>query len=108
MAVRALMHVPPSVRRGEVVELSATLGHPMETGHRADGQGATVPRDIVTHFECRLDDTTVFRATLYAAVAANPYLAFTLRAESSGTLSFTWRGDRGFLHTRTAAWVVLA
>jgi sulfur-oxidizing protein SoxZ len=106
MAVRALIHVPPSVRRGEVFELRATLGHPMETGHRADGQGATVPRDIVTHFECRLDGATVFRATLTPAVAANPYLAFSLRAEASGTLSFLWRGDRGFSHQVSATLVV--
>jgi sulfur-oxidizing protein SoxZ len=104
--VRTLIHVPPSVRRGEAFEVRATLGHPMETGHRADGQGATVPRDIVNSFECELDGVAVFKAILYPAIAANPTLAFWLRATQSGTLTFTWRGDRGFAHRETVALVV--
>ena len=106
--VRTLIHVPTSVRRGEVFEVRVTLGHPMETGHRADGQGGTVARDIVNAFECQLDGVTVFAATLYPAVAANPYLAFWLRAARSGTLGFSWRGDRGFAHRETVALVVSA
>lgn len=107
-AVRTLIHVPAQVKRGEVVELRAMLAHPMETGHRADGQGGTVPRDIVTHFECRLDGVPVFAAQLYPAIAANPYLAFTLRADDSGMLTFAWRGDRGFAHSQAVPLVVAA
>jgi len=58
---------------------------------------------IVTRFECRLDGTPVFAAVVYPAVAANPYFAFALRAERSGSLVFTWEGDRGFQHRETAA-----
>ena len=101
--VRALIHVPRPVRPGEVVEIRATIAHVMETGHRPDADGRLVPRDIVTRFECRLDGTSVFVADVYPAVAANPYFAFTLRAERSGTLVFTWEGDRGFQHRETAA-----
>jgi sulfur-oxidizing protein SoxZ len=104
--VRTLIHVPPSVRRGEVFEVRATLGHAMETGHRADGQGGTVARDIVNAFECQLDGVTVFTAILYPAIAANPYLSFWLRATQSGTLTFSWRGDRSFAHRETVALVV--
>ncbi len=104
----ALIHLPPRIERGSVVEVRCTLAHPMETGHRADGRGGTVPRDIVTRFECQLDGTTVFAATLHPAIAANPYLAFTLRAQDSGTLTFTWRGDRGFAHSQTLPLVVAA
>jgi len=98
MATRALIHLPESPKRGELVELRVTLGHPMENGLRADGFGNVVPRDLVTRFECRLDDSLVFGADLYAAIAANPYLAFWLRAERPGTLSFEWTGDQGFRH----------
>jgi sulfur-oxidizing protein SoxZ len=91
----------PAARRGEVVEIRAMVGHPMETGHRPDGQGRTVARDILTRFECRFDGQLVFAADLYPAVAANPYLSFMLRAERSGTLQFRWLGDRGFEHTES-------
>lgn len=100
---RALVTVPAQVRRGEVFEVRTLVAHPMETGQRADGNGGTVPRQIITRFTCRLDGRTVFAADLHAAIAANPYLAFFLRATASGTLSFTWEGDAGFSHTETAA-----
>jgi len=100
-AVRALIHVPRQVRRGDVVEIRATIAHVMETGHRPDAEGRRVPRDIVTRFECQLDDVSVFAADLYPAIAANPYFAFALRAERSGTLVLKWEGDRGFEHRET-------
>jgi sulfur-oxidizing protein SoxZ len=55
-----------------------------------------VPRDILRRFTCRYDGETVFSAELFPAVAANPYLAFHVRAEGSGTLEFEWQGDNGF------------
>lgn len=94
----ALIHLPSPIVRGSVVEIRTTLAHPMETGHRRDSGGTLLPRDIVTRFECRLDGQRVFEADLFPAIAANPYLAFLLRAEREGELRFTWEGDRGFRH----------
>lgn len=101
--VRTLIHGTEALRRGEPGELRATLGHPMESGLRHDGHGKVVPRNLVTRFECRLDGTLVFGADLYAAIAANPYLAFWVRADGPGTLSFEWWGDAGFNHRETRA-----
>lgn len=103
---RTLIHVPAHAKRGDVIEVRTMLGHPMETGHRADSQGRLVPRDIVTRFECRLDGERVFAADLFPAVAANPYIAFFLRAQKSGTLAFVWEGDRGFRHSENVALVL--
>lgn len=98
---RTLIHLPSTIRRGDIIDVRATIAHPMETGFRADSNGETVPRDIVTYFECRLDGVLVFAADLFPAVAANPMLAFTLRAERPGTLVFSWEGDRGFRQTES-------
>lgn len=48
----------------------------------------------------------IFAATLHAAIAANPYLSFNLRAQSSGTLVFSWDGDNGFRHCEQVALTV--
>ena len=101
--VRSLIHGTDTLRRGEPGEIRATLGHPMENGLRHDGFGNVVPRSIVTRFECKLDGQLVFAADLYTAIAANPYLAFWLRADGTGTLSFEWTGDWGFQHRETRA-----
>ncbi len=96
--VRVLLQVPAAARRGEVIELRATLAHPMETGYRPGADGRPVRRDIVQDFSCRYNGELVFSAQLHPAVAANPYLAFHAVATDSGTLEFEWRGDHGFAH----------
>ena len=103
MATRALVFAPKTARRGEVLEIRATVQHPMETGHRSDSAGGVLPRDILRRIECRWDGELVFAADLHAAVAANPLLAFPVVALASGTLSVSWTGDNGFAHTESVA-----
>ncbi|MEN9628170.1 MAG: hypothetical protein RJA10_1397 [Pseudomonadota bacterium] len=101
MSTRALVSVPPVIRRGEVFEVRTALAHPMETGYRRDGVGQMLPRDIVRRMEVRLDGERVFAADLHPAMAANPYVAFPLQLQAGGTLQIRWTGDRGFAHTET-------
>lgn len=98
MATRAVITLPAAIKAGTPFEVRATVAHAMETGYRTGDDGARLPRDLVRHFECRLDGEPVFSAELFAAISANPYLAFWLRADRSGELSFVWRGDNGFEH----------
>lgn len=99
---RALIHVPQTARRGEVIEIRALIAHPMESGYRVGPDGRTLPRDIIRRFSCRYDGELVFSATLHPAIAANPYLAFHVVATATGVLSFTWEGDNGFVQTEAA------
>jgi sulfur-oxidizing protein SoxZ len=101
VSTRALVTLPPRIRPGQPFEVRTLIAHPMETGHRADGAGSTVPRRIIRRFTCRLDGRTVFGAELHPAIAANPYLAFDLVAQAGGRLDFTWEGDEGFAHTES-------
>ena len=96
---RTLITAPTTAKRGEVIELRTLIAHVMETGYRPDTNGATKPRDLITHFSCRYNGELVFSAELYPAVAANPYIAFTTVATESGTLTFEWEGDNGFKQT---------
>jgi sulfur-oxidizing protein SoxZ len=99
---RTLITVPPA-KAGEIIEIRAAIAHPMETGYRVGVDGQRIPRDVLRRFTCRLDGQVVFAADLFPAIAANPYLAFPLRASRSGTLTFTWEGDGGFAQTETVA-----
>lgn len=96
-APRTLIRLPDPAPRGQIVELQATIAHPMTVGQQ------TQPRNVLTRFECRLDGQLVFAADLYQALAANPYLAFSLKAEASGQLELLWEGDQGFRHRQTVA-----
>lgn len=106
MATRAVITLPSRVKAGEVFDVRATVAHAMETGYRTSDDGSRLPRDLVRRFECRLDGELVFAADLYAAISANPYLAFWMRAGKSGELTFSWQGDNGFEHRETRALTV--
>lgn len=96
MTARVLIVVPQNPRRGSVIELRATIAHPMETGYRPGADGRPLPRDILRRFTCRYDGEVVFSAELHPALSANPYLSFHTVATESGTLEFEWTGDNSF------------
>ena len=101
-----LLSVPSAAARGQVMEIRALIRHPMETGYRPDDSGRLQARDLITLFTCTYLGREVFRATLHQAIAANPYLTFTVRAEASGELHFLWVGDNGFRETATRSLTV--
>ncbi len=92
----ALINVPKTAKRGEIVEIKTLVSHPMETGYRRTQDGAPIPRDIIRTFVCTYNGVEVFRADLHPAIAANPFIVFTTVATESGTLEFHWSGDKGF------------
>lgn len=100
-STRALVHLPPVLKAGQVFLVRATVQHAMESGFRAGSDGRVLPRDIVRRFEARVDGVLAFAADLHPAIAANPYLAFPLRLERSAELVLHWQGDGGFDHRET-------
>jgi sulfur-oxidizing protein SoxZ len=99
---RALINVPKTAKKGEVIAIKTLISHDMETGYRRDNVGAAIPRDIISLFVCTYNGQEIFRADLHPAIAANPFIAFTTVATASGTIEFTWTGDSGFSATEQA------
>ena len=99
----ALINVPKKAKRGDVIEIKTLMSHIMETGFRPTMAGELVPRDIITSFVCRYNGTEIFRADLFPAIAANPYLSFFTIAKDSGKFEFEWIGDNGFSETASAS-----
>jgi sulfur-oxidizing protein SoxZ len=102
----ALINVPKNAKRGDVIEIKTLMSHIMETGYRHTAEGEVVPRDIITSFACRYNGTEIFRADLFPAISANPFITFFTVATESGKFDFEWTGDRGFSATATASIVV--
>jgi sulfur-oxidizing protein SoxZ len=99
---RALIRVPAAVKKGEVFEIKTLISHPMEPGVRRDTMGRLIPRDIISRFVCTYNGVEVFRADLFPAIAANPFLGFFTVATESGELVFRWTDDHGATQTETA------
>ncbi len=96
---RVLINLPNRAKRGELVEIKTLIAHPMETGYRLDTTGAAIPRDIINRFVCTYNGEEVFRAELFPAIAANPFIAFSTIAAESGELVFSWTDDEGRTQT---------
>ena len=99
----ALINVPAKAKRGEIIEIKTLMSHIMETGYRHTAEGEVVPRDIITGFTCRYNGVEIFRADLFPAIAANPFISFFTVASESGKFDFEWIGDRGFSETASAS-----
>jgi len=99
---RTLINVPPKAKKGEIIAIKTLISHDMETGYRHDNMGKQIPRDIISLFVCKYNGQEVFRADLFPAIAANPFMSFFTVATESGTLEFTWSGDNGFEQSETA------
>ena len=99
----ALINVPASAKRGDVIEIKTLMSHLMETGFRHTETGAVIPRNIITDFSCRYNGVEVFRAELFPAFSANPFIAFFTVATESGSFEFRWSGDNGFSETASAS-----
>jgi len=103
---RAIVNVPASAKKGQIIEIKALVGHVMETGFRHTESGMSIPRDIIRSFVCSYNGEAVFRADFHPAVAANPLIEFTTIATQSGKLEFRWTGDNGFSAEASAAIIV--
>lgn len=99
---RALINVPQKATRGQVIEIKTLISHIMETGFRHDNVGKPIPRNIITSFVARYNGEEIFRADLFPAIAANPFVSFHTVATESGTIEFEWTGDNGFHETGSA------
>ena len=99
----ALINVPKKAKGGDVIEIKTLMSHIMETGYRHTTSGKIVPRDIITSFACRYNGEEIFRADLFPATAANPFISFFTVATASGKFDFEWIGDNGFSETAAAS-----
>lgn len=98
----ALVTVPQSAKRGEIIEIKTLVSHNMETGYRRTERGESIARDIVRLFVCTYNGVEIFSAELHPAISANPYIAFSTVATESGTIAFHWKGDNGFAVSSSA------
>lgn len=99
----ALINVPKKAKSGDIIEIKTLMSHIMETGYRRTTSGDVVPRDIITSLTCRFNGEEIFRADLFPATAANPFISFFTVASKSGKFDFEWIGDNGFSETATAS-----
>ena len=97
---RVLINVPKQVTKGTSFDVKVLISHPMESGQRRNTDGQVILRKIINRFVCFFGGEEVVSFDLYPAISANPFLAFSVIADASGTLSMTWIDDDGVVQTQ--------
>jgi sulfur-oxidizing protein SoxZ len=92
------LRVPATAKSGEVIEIKTLISHPMQSGFQKDANGKTLPREIINTFACTYNGKQVFKMDLNPAISANPYIAFNVRVDKSGTFAFVWTHDDGTVY----------
>lgn len=87
--------MPATAKKGQAIEVKTIVQHPMETGYRRDARGGPIPRHIITRMVATYDGVEVFSVDLSQGVAANPFIAFTTVAMTSGEIVLTWHDEQG-------------
>lgn len=93
--VRPRLRLPSVGAAGEVIEVKTLISHPMESGHRTDGEGKPIPRLIIQTMHASFNGQEVFRAEWSSGIAANPYQAFMLKVDEPGELEVVWQDEAG-------------
>ncbi len=91
--IKPRVRMPATAKKGEVIEVKTLITHPMESGVRKDAAGTVIPRLIVNALSATYNGKPVMTAKLEPAISANPYFAFFVKVEESGTLKLTWTDD---------------
>ena len=97
---------PKSVLKDEIFTVRTIINHPMETGLRHDKTGLHVPIRIVENFTCIANGTEIIKIKLEPAIAANPYLAFSMKLQKDSDLEFIWTDTTGETYKASTSIVV--
>jgi len=101
--VKARVKVPKSVKKGEVFQVKSLISHSMESGQRKNSKtGKKIPRMIINKFVCKYNGEDVFSSNWHPAISTNPYLAFFVKADASGSLDLAWTDDSGAVFNKSA------
>ena len=94
-----MVNIPETAAPDDIVEVKILISHPMETGFRTGPDGNLVPRNIIHDFRCLYGGEEVFRAEIFPAIAANPFLSFFLRATETAEIELLWADETGQEHS---------
>jgi len=93
--------VPTGIRRGDVIDVRALVEHPMATGLFRDPEGNPIPAHFINDVSVMYGDQEAAHFVWTSGVSRDPFVEFSLRADSEAALTFTWKDNKGGVFTQT-------
>ena len=88
---RRRLKAPESAVKGEIITIKTMAEHIMEPGVRRDPEtGIIYPKKIIDLVICRFNGKQIYKTHWFSGVSANPFMAFKMKAITSGLLEVEW------------------
>src|SRR5436309_15721207 len=81
--------VPPTIRRGDVIDVRALVEHPMATGLVRDAEGHPIPAHFINDVSVMYGDREAAHFVWASGISRDPFVEFPLR--SAPTARHYWR-----------------
>lgn len=89
--------------KGDVAEVKILMGHPMETGQRKDGAGATIPAHFIQTMTVEVGGKKVIDGQIATSVSRNPVFGFKVKGVKAGDkVVVNWVDNKGDKRTDEA------
>jgi len=92
--------VPPTIRRGDVIDVRALVEHPMATGLFRDAEGHPIPAHFINDVSVMYGDREAAHFVWTSGISRDPFVEFPLRADREALLAFTWKDNKGGVFTQ--------
>jgi sulfur-oxidizing protein SoxZ len=93
--------VPTGIRRGDVIDVRALVEHPMATGLFRDPEGKPIPAHYINDVSVMYGDQEAAHFVWTSGISRDPFVEFSLRADSEAPLTFMWKDNKGGVFTQT-------
>lgn len=85
---------------GDKAIVRMLMSHIMESGHRKDTSGKTVPAWFIQEVTAKHNGTTVLTAEWGPGISKNPFLQFAIKGAKAGDkIAITWKDNKGETQT---------
>jgi len=98
----ARIRVPDRIARGDVITVNSIVSHPMDTGFFRTKEGAPIPAYFITEVVVTYAGQEVARFEWTSGISRDPVVTFSLKADREGSLTMTWKDNKGGVYTQTA------
>jgi sulfur-oxidizing protein SoxZ len=94
--------LPDRIQRGDVIRVQVVVQHPMDTGFFRDANANIIPPWFIKDVAVQYAGAEIARFEWTSGISRDPMVAFQLKADQEGPLTFLWRDNRGQEYTGSA------
>jgi sulfur-oxidizing protein SoxZ len=97
----AKIRLPDRITKGEVIDVSAIILHPMDTGFFRTRDGDPIPAYFINEVTVTYGNEEVARFEWTSGISRDPLVTFTLRADREAPLAITWKDNKGGVYRQS-------